>query len=929
MLFTLHSTLAVLCCMHFLATAEELDWLVQTKSTPSTVTPRGSGITLTNGLITREFVTTPAFGTIDFTRTATLARGAEQSLFRSVHPESMITLNGTQFAVGGLQQKSQFLAYCNRSDITYSADPSAFQYKSHTVSDPVAPFPWVPGTRHSPVELSWPPKGKRLSVVFAPPAQYPQFHDVQVTLHYEIYDGIPLIAKSMDITMASSNKTAPKRATATVQGWVGSAPDVVGVTTDVGVVMHARGVMQSDGAVFNHTASLSVEGVFSTPSGVGGQEIQSSITLIDNAMLLLNREQAVIYASCDEGSLYYAVRGVSKPVDLGPCTGLIRIEVAPNGTSAQITSSGRVLVKLAGPFPTTLYPQLFILQSGYSITHIAPFTGPLPVPRTVRVDSATVELFGAMPRFGEYLTHGSHAPGNGNVGAAAGRAPNPLLDARTDQAHGAACVWLDDFPNSAAGTVPGCSTCRDEGAVEPYLNCSYTLGPGAYIDGDTGEAFTSFRSFLLVHDSTDVERQALGHHRATQILAPHVMENPVFFHATDVSLEGFKETIDQMALVGFEMLVFSFGTGFNLENANALYLDKIKAQVAYAKSKGIEVGGYDLICLDRGGPAFPQWTAHGAAAGDLCFASGWYDHLHGLVLDFINATGLSMLETDGPYGGESCTATTHSHHHGEVDSVYRQTQLQNTFYKEMRQLGVFINQPDDYFFQGGQKTGMGYDEQQYSLPRWRDLSISRMGMYDDMYLHLPTQGWMFVPVSDYHAGGEAAEFGQDPAAYEFALAQYLGAGVAACYRGPRPFASPATQTALTKWITFYKTHRHVLTQPIVHVRRADMQSWDGWLHVNPLAWGTQARRTAGGCVGLCRGSEPVPEVGAAVFFNPTDTAIATNVSIPLYYTGLTTTAHISVNEGPQTSLPLARDFSISVHLVMPPRSVHTVVIGGN
>ena len=42
---------------------------------------------------------------------------------------------------------------------------------------------------------------------------------------------------------------------------------------------------------------------------------------------------------------------------------------------------------------------------------------------------------------------------------------------------------------------------------------------------------------------------------------------------------------------------------------------------------------------------------------------------------------------------------------------------------------------------------MGYDEQQYSLPRWRDLSVSRMGMYDDLYSYLPTQGWMFLPIT--------------------------------------------------------------------------------------------------------------------------------------------------------------------------------------
>ena len=46
-----------------------------------------------------------------------------------------------------------------------------------------------------------------------------------------------------------------------------------------------------------------------------------------------------------------------------------------------------------------------------------------------------------------------------------------------------------------------------------------------------------------------------------------------------------------------------------------------------------------------------------------------------------------------------------------------------------------------------------------------------MGMYDDLYRFLPTQGWMFVPLSDYHAGGSEATFAHDPLAYEWALAQ--------------------------------------------------------------------------------------------------------------------------------------------------------------
>ena len=435
------------------------------------------------------------------------------------------------------------------------------------------------------------------------------------------------------------------------------------------------------------------------------------------------------------------------------------------------------------------------------------------------------------------------------------------------------------------------------------------------------ESFISFKALLMAIDSTNTERYALSVHRGVQLLAPYATENPIFFHATNVSDAGFKNAIDQMAEVGFEMLIFSFGSGFQLETANETYLNGIKKQIAYAKSKGIEVGGYDLICLDRGhngygGNVGDEWVTVDAETGhlkaDACFASGWYDKLHSLVRNFIAETGLSMLETDGPYGGGSCASTNHTHHHGLEDSVYRQTQLQNQFYAEMRNINVYVNQPDQYFFQGGQRTGMGYDENQYSLPRWRDLAISRMGLYDDLYAHLPTQGWMFLPLGDYHAGGEAAAFHDHPEEFEFALAQYLGAGTAACYRGGQLWnaskpSGAAIKNSLKKWVSFYKAHREALIQPVVHLRRPDMQSWDGFLHVNPFA-------SAGG------------DIGVGMLFNPTDSKIDAFVNMNLYYTGATDSVVISINGADTKKVTLSRDYSFDLQLTMPPKSSHTVVI---
>jgi hypothetical protein len=152
------------------------------------------------------------------------------------------------------------------------------------------------------------------------------------------------------------------------------------------------------------------------------------------------------------------------------------------------------------------------------------------------------------------------------------------------------------------------------GAFDAIVMCNYTLGPGAHLlsngTSHVGHhvhpsaspsltSFASYRVLELVTDTEDPERHSLSRHRMTRLLAPNTMENPIFFHAVNTS-QYFEEQIDQMAEVGFEMLIYSFGSDFNMENASADYIASIKQQIDYAHSKGIEVGGYDLICLERG-----------------------------------------------------------------------------------------------------------------------------------------------------------------------------------------------------------------------------------------------------------------------------------------------------------------------------------------
>ena len=92
-----------------------------------------------------------------------------------------------------------------------------------------------------------------------------------------------------------------------------------------------------------------------------------------------------------------------------------------------------------------------------------------------------------------------------------------------------------------------------------------------------------------------------------------------------------------------------------------------------------------------------------------------------------------------------------------------------------------------------------------------------------------------------------------------------------------------------------------------------MQSWDGWLHVNPFAYGSGNHTNS------------QAEVGVAMLFNPTTAPLTVTIAIPLYYTGLLTSALVSVDEGAPKAMALGRDYSVLLPMEMAAGSIHTVV----
>jgi hypothetical protein len=431
------------------------------------------------------------------------------------------------------------------------------------------------------------------------------------------------------------------------------------------------------------------------------------------------------------------------------------------------------------------------------------------------------------------------------------------------------------------------------------------LGPDAEIK--PSESFETFRSFMLIHDSDDRERQGLAVRHMYRLLAPWTSESPIMLHMTSSDALDVKRAIDQAAEVGFEMVILSFGSGLDMEDVSHANLKKYGALAEYAHSKGIQLGGYSLLASRSIDPQTdvidPKTMKPGGAVfgSSPCLCSVWgtqyFDHLK----TFLQTTGFDLLEHDGSYPGDVCAATNHPGHNGLADSQWNQFQVIAAFYRWCRGRGIYLNVPDDYFLTGSNKTGMGYREDNWSLPREQQHILARQNLFDGTWEKTPSMGWMFTPLVEYHGGGAAATIEplkdhlQD---YGLHLMNNFGYGVQSCYRGYQIYDTETTRDMVRKWVSWFKAHREILESDVIHVKRADGRNLDAVLHVNPA----------------------LPTQAIAVIYNPLSTPLKQEVVLPLYYSGLKGDIHMSLNDGELEGVSLDQEGKVKVMADVPGKS---------
>ena len=220
-----------------LGAATSSDWLVSPPSETATATSSADGCTLTlaNGLISRTFAVpglncpSPNWVTVDLADITDSDMPAK-SVLAALDVEGAVELAvdgvSQRWNVGGLNQSCgrwlrskphstheevfSTCAFLNRSQPSYKTpqqNKSAFQYISHGTGPTVAPFEYVPA-RHS-AATPWPPAGIHLAVVFGAPDTAPAaLRAVNITVHYELYQGVPSHSKWITISAPATDRAA-------------------------------------------------------------------------------------------------------------------------------------------------------------------------------------------------------------------------------------------------------------------------------------------------------------------------------------------------------------------------------------------------------------------------------------------------------------------------------------------------------------------------------------------------------------------------------------------------------------------------------------------------------------------------------------------------------------------------------------------------
>jgi len=897
----------------------ESDWLVDGSGFEARVGRDEAlhQVVLSNGLVRRVFRVGPGFSTVGYDNLAT-----GESLIRAIRPDARVVIDGREHVIGGMTGQPNHAFFTGGDLDAMGFDPAAMHLVGVEEGKPVARFAWKRVRHHAP-DAEWPPPGVSLRFDFAPSAVADTGLDSAAGRESRWDD----LFEKLDPAWKVSASSSAERVSFENEGKPGEiyAPGNVHcfaervIPADTALVearIHPgtdQGTSWGPGMAVVFGKQLVEVNLRPGDRGehghfelrVGGAErlakvpelaaTDGGLSLEHGYRLRVRIEPGHLFWEVSaerEGAEWHAIFEVKRKPGWG-APGAVRVGKTDRGGGASDQADlagewGRCRigqVSVFGPLDPAKLPKKGVSPLRVSL-HYELYDGiPLMMKwltvenrgkKAVTVDRFTAETLAL-------VEHSNHVETRDGVPL-----PQPRgLHVETDMAFGS---FNHDQANRHAVHYrpdPQFATQVNWARKQPcLLVVEPTRGPAQSIA--PGARFESFRVFELAMDSTGRERRGLALRRMYRTVAPWVTENPLMHHMRNAKPDQVRRAIDQAAEVGFEMVILSFGSGFNAENDAPAHLAQWKEVAEYATSKGIDLGCYSLYSSRRigGGNDIVCPEGERPTHGNCpAITSEWGQAYLKKLYTLFEQTGFTIFENDGPYPGDVDITARPPLQKGIDDSRWVHWRQWAGFYQWLRGRGVYINAPDYYYLSGSNKCGMGYRETNWSLPRAQQLIHTRQNIHDGTWTKTPSMGWMFVPLSQYHGGGAAATI--EPLDthidhYERMMLSNLALGVQACYRGPRLYDTPRVRDMVKGRVAWFKQHRDILESDVLHLKRADGRTLDGMLHVNPQ----------------------LDEKAMLVVFNPTERPLKEHWVVPLHYAGLSGKAKVSINGGPPREVAL-------------------------
>ena len=906
----------------------EQDWLLDASSYVARLgrSTDSKELVLDNGLVRRAWRLAPNAACVAFDD---LMRG--ESLLRAVRPEAVVTIDGTEHPIGGLVGQPNH-AYLTAAWLdAMRPDPTAMRFVGWS-SGPIEPRLEWKRVRHAAPDAIWPPKGVHLTLDFAPAPRLPEQRlelllrdDFSNLEHWTTHVSTSHPRSSIENEGKPGEIYTPANTACYVERALPPGVRAVEATIDTGtdnsaswgpgiaLVFANRTIKLNLRPGGNESDSAAMLGLWDGASenpGLGGRQ---KLDLSKPWNLRLRITDSAIHCEArPAGGSWHEHGKLDLDAPLGDPRAVRIGKLDRAGDASDFGTPGELVrariidfgaFGAAPPLAAEAAKPSFRIAVHYELYDGIPLLSKWLVVHNDSGAPLVVDRF--QSEVLAIVEHANHVETRDGV-----LLPTPQhLHVETDFAFGGF-----SFENANRHVVhwrtdPQFTTQVNYLRQTPCLLVTEpTYGPEQSVA--PGGTFTSFRTFELAYDSLDRERQGLALRRMYRTIAPWVTENPLMMHMRDSDPARVRAAIDQCVDVGFEMLILSFGSGFDMENDKPEYLAQWHEVAGYAKSRGIEIGGYSLLASRRIGggndvvsPAGERPTFGSCPALTSEWGRRYYEKLYA----FFPATGFTLLEHDGPYPGDVDVTPRPPFQKGESDSRWVQWRIAAGFYEWCRAQGIYVNAPDHYFLNGTNKCGMGYREVNWSLPRAQQVIHTRQNIHDGTWRQPPAMGWMFVPLTQYHGGGPAATIeplDEHLDHYDRMITSNLALGVQACYRGPRLYDTQRTRDLVAGRVAWFKRHRDILESDLVHGRRADGRDVDWMLHVNPR----------------------LEERGMLVVFNPLDEAVTRTLDVDPYFTGLTGALAIAVEDGPRRIVQPGSRGRVRIEVTVPAAGFTWVVM---